>query len=238
ESETGLTVPSVAGPGILGGTITESYFIECANGAINEYRFVISPTNFAATVYDDEGTTLGSIKVYGTESDAHLEYWTPDDFVSIGVAEDYSGITFHITDDLGTESVAFQNTAEIDQTSALLSQLQDEGTPEYSSYEQELMEKGNFWINAIESKTGFIDGELSTALELLSSNSVFDDLGDNPSLPATWHCGRACICAIAGIIAHSCFAVPWCVACWVICVPAAGIAAACLLADLIEGDKK
>jgi len=223
----------------LGGTVTRSFFVEGQNGGIDEYRFGISPTNFYTSIIDNNGILLGSIELYGTETNAHLEYWTPNDFASIGVVEDLNGIAFYITDYEGTESVAFQNVEEIEQMVGLLTQVYDGESADYTFEEEELIEKGNFWINAVESKTTFIDGELATALEIFSDESIFDDLGENASMaPLNWHCGVRCICAIAAFVALSCLAVAICIPCWVICVPAFGIALTCAAADLISGDEK
>ena len=93
----------------VGGAIVKTFYVKADDGSINEYRFEISPTNFNTTVFNEAGSRISGISMHGTETDAYLEYWAGDDFVSINVVDDNSYIAFNVTDAIGTESVSFQN---------------------------------------------------------------------------------------------------------------------------------
>jgi hypothetical protein len=234
------------------GTSVDAYLISFANDTIfvrygysdpgGEYvnrLLKISQSLTSVVVCDQSGTLLGGYRLTGATNQANLYVWSGTDFASVTSAETDTAVHLNLVDGERKCSVSFATRSEIESAASLYQEVNaTNGMRSLSIYEQGLLDKVTNWGNAVGQAGQIVSADLSVAMYLMADEGFIDSLGDRYGEQLiTWFCGVHCICGIASFLSLACLAVPWCVPCWVICIPAAGIALACALADIIAGDK-
>lgn len=206
------TAVDVQSAWIEGNSVLVCYSYQSTSGPVVERLLDLNRSLLQMTVYDANGIALvGHEYELLSDSIASYRVWSGRDQFLLKVAATDDSVTFSLSD--GTVSTTISGAIE---TFAA--------------------ERGELLSNAIGDYAEFASGEedLVTAEYLLAEEEFLKYIYSEFGYDIDDSTRRAKLCGVAGLICNVCTFLSECPPCWIVCVPACGIAIACAIADIFE----
>jgi len=218
-------------------TVVVELTVVTSSEPVAKQRILKINNSLTGVIYTDaEGTPLAGYDIAGHgDTMATLDAWTTKDRFSMAVRVSQTGIHLQAATEADSCGVSLADSAELETAKILYNEIYVDGIAQKSDlthYELDIVGRVHTWGTFIGGVS--LDGEfeLQTAELIMAQEPFVGFLGGQFGPQLFNNCGVRCICGIATMIATACIAVlPWCIPCWVPCVPAIGLSLACGMAD-------